>query len=160
MAIWTKTVQDKLEQRYFDPKLAELKLLWVQIKLMNQFMVDCSWLMSKCLINYCHAEYFSVRLPPIYLYYPKGEKMDSQKQPYLQVFLKFSIIQIRPMNLFMVECSTRCQNISERAKDTLEIYAVINHMWSLMPTKIQTCTKVIHTKYYKHLVYVLQGSTY
>ena len=123
-------------------------------------MVDCSWLMSKCLINYCHSEYFSVRLPPIYLYYPKGEKMDSQKQPYLQVFLKFSIIQIRPMNLFMVECSTRCQNISERAKDTLEIYAVINHMWSLMPTKIQTCTKVIHTKYYKHLVYVLQGSTY
>ena len=49
----------------------------------------------------------------------------------------------------MVECSIRCQNISERAKDTLEIYAVINHMWSLMPTKIQTCTKVIFSKYYK-----------
>ena len=54
--------------------------------------------------------------------------LPKEKQPYLQVFLKFSIIQIRPMNLFMVECSTRCQNISERAKDTLEIYAVINHM--------------------------------
>ena len=34
-----------------------------------------------------------------------------------------------PTNLpTYIYSATRCQNISERAKDTLEIYAVINHM--------------------------------